>query len=387
MKRAIKSRFKCNRFNLNLLFACNRISALVWNKILDLQKTDRLSKNDLQKALKGLYPINSQSVQAVTDKYFAACLATKSAKENGLANKYPWRRKWNYPTTWKEDSFLLDRLTGKLKLSLGIFAGKRQTPIEVKLPKSTLASIGSKKIQQITLMWDGWLKLAIVIEDGKNPACAIQNNVFCGIDLGEIHSIVAFETNGNVIIVTGRGLRAIKQYQLKKLGEFESKLSKCKKNSRRYKKLKRAKRRMLEKTNSRILDFNHKITRAFVNWAIENKIAKVYVGNPEGVQRKKRRKIVSQKLSRWNFGKHMEYLSYKLSAVGIKLEKISEEYSTQTCPACGRRHKCSSRNYRCDCGYSAHRDIHGARNIMSLGTCGRICITTPIKERKYLRTA
>ena len=385
MKRTIKSYFNCSRDDLNRLFACNRISALVWNKILELQREKLRSKGDLQKALKGLYPISSQSVQAVTDKYCAACLATKSAKDNGLANKYPWRRKINFPTTWKADGF---KLSGnRLRLSLGTFAGHRQKPIEVKLPKSILASVGNNKIQQITLIWDGWLKLAIIIEDGKEVAPAVQSDVTCGIDLGEIHSITAFEKSGNAIIITGRLLRSVKQYQLKKLAEFSKKLSKCKTNSRRYKKLRRAKRRMLEKTNAQIRDLNHKITRSFVTWAIENNVSKVYVGNPEGVQRKKCRKIVSQKLSRWNFGKHLEYLGYKLAAVGIELEKISEAYSTQTCPRCGRRNKCKSRNYRCSCGYVAHRDIHGARNILSLGTQGRICITTPIKETKYLRTA
>lgn len=215
----------------------------------------------------------------------------------------------------------------------------------------------------------------------------VQSDKFCGIDLGEIHSIATFESGGKALIVTGRKLRSVKQYQLKKLAEFDSKLSKSKKYSRQNKKLRRAKRRMLEKTNAQIRDLNHKITRCFVNWAVENKIAKVYVGNPEGVQRRKRHKIVSQKLSRWNFGKHLEYLTYKLLTVGIELEKISEAYSTQTCPKCGRRHKCKSRNYQCSCGYVAHRDIHGARNILSLGLNGRICITTPTKETKYLRTA
>lgn len=385
MKRTIKSRVKCNREDLNRLFACNRISALVWNKILELQREKLRSKGDLQKELKGLYPINSQSVQAVTDKYCAACLATKSARDNGLKRKYPWRRKRNFPTTWKADGFKLKG--NRLKLSLGTFAGKRQKPIEVKLPNSTLKTLEGVKLQQISLIWDGRLKLAIVIDDGKESAPAVQSDVSCAIDLGEIHSITSFSSEGNAIIITGRLLRSVKQYQLKKLAEIDRKLSKCKTNSRRYKKLRRAKRRMLQKSNAQIRDLNHKITRAFVMWAIENKIAKVFVGNPEGVQRKKRRRIVSQKLSRWNFGKHLEYLNYKLEAVGIVLEKISEAYSTQTCPQCGRRHKCSSRNYRCSCGYSAHRDIHGARNILSLGLNGRICITTPIKEKKYLRTA
>ena len=329
MKRTVKSRFKCSQEDLNRLFACNRISALVWNKILALQREKLRSKNDLQKALKGLYPINSQSVQAVTDKYCAACLATKSAKDNGLTKKYPWRRKINFPTTWKADGFKLT--DSRLKLSLGTFAGKRQKPIEIKLPKSTLGAMKYGKIQQISLIWDGWLKLAIVIDDGRKNSPTFQSGVSCGIDLGEIHSIAGFSSNGNAIIVTGRLLRSVKQYQLKKFAEFGRKLSKCKTNSRRYKKLRRAKRRMLQKTNARILDLNHKITCAFVTWAVENKIAKVFVGNPEGVQRKKRRRIVNQKLSRWNFGKHLEYLTYKLASVGISPEKISEAYSTQTC--------------------------------------------------------
>ena len=377
-----------------MLFACNKISAMIWNKILDLQHEYRknnngkwISKAELQKKLKGIYPLNSQSVQAVTDKYCDARLATKNARDKGLENKYPYRHKSNYPTTWKKDSFKLDVKTGKLKLSLGIFEHKIQKPLEIKLPKSTLLAIGKSKIQQISLIWDGWLKVAIVIEDGKEETEKIQSNVICGIDLGEIHSIAAFESGGNAVMITGRYLRSIKQYQAKKLAEFDRKIAKCKNNSLRYKKLRRAKRRMLQKTNAQIQDCNHKITRTFVKWAFENKIAKVYVGNPEGVQRKKKGKKVNQKLSRWNFGIHIKYLEYKLAEAGIKLEKINEAYSTQTCPKCGRRHKCNSRNYKCSCGYAAHRDIHGARNILSLGLNKKICITTEIKEKKYLRTA
>lgn len=386
MKRAIKSHFKCSAYDLDRLFACNRISAFVWNDVLNLQSKHVHSRNELQKKLRGLYPISSQSVQAVTDKYYAACLATKAAKKSGLEKRYPWRRKKNFPTTWKADGF---RLCGKkLILSLGIFAGKKQTPIEVKLPTSTLAIIGHAKLQQITLIWDGWLKLLIVIEDGKEVAPAVQSNIFCGVDLGEVHSIAAFESDGNALIVTGRLLRSIWRYRIKKIAELSRKLSKCKKDSRRYKKLRRAKRRLIEKTNAQIRDLNHKITRAFVRWAIENKISKVCVGNPDGMRRKKRRRALDKKLlSMWNFRRHLEYLSYKLEAVGIALEKIGEEYSTQTCPVCGRRRKCVGRNYRCGCGYEAHRDLHAARNILSLGLNGRFCITTPIKKTLYLRPA
>ena len=45
MKRTLKTDFKCSRENLDKLFACNRISAMVYNKVLDLQKEYRKNHN------------------------------------------------------------------------------------------------------------------------------------------------------------------------------------------------------------------------------------------------------------------------------------------------------------------------------------------------------
>ena len=100
MKRTIKTDFKCSRENLDKLFACNRISAMVYNKVLELQKEYRkahdgewISDRELFEATKGIYAINSQSVQAVVQKYLAARAATKLARDKGLKSQYPWRHK------------------------------------------------------------------------------------------------------------------------------------------------------------------------------------------------------------------------------------------------------------------------------------------------------
>ncbi|WP_203364640.1 zinc ribbon domain-containing protein [Bacillus sp. REN10] len=74
---------------------------------------------------------------------------------------------------------------------------------------------------------------------------------------------------------------------------------------------------------------------------------------------------MNQKLSNWSFGKLTKQLAYKLEAVGVSLSNENEAYTTQACPACGKRNKVHSRNYRCSCGYERHRDIHGAGNILS----------------------
>jgi putative transposase len=111
------------------------------------------------------------------------------------------------------------------------------------------------------------------------------------------------------------------------------------------------------------------------------------MGNPEGVQRntkKKRRKDVNQKLSNWSFGKLYSLLEYKLKAKGITIEKVNESYTSQTCPVCGNRKKSNNRNYRCKCGYQEHRDIHGARNILTKTLHGKMTYF-PIDHPTYLR--
>ena len=63
---------------------------------------------------------------------------------------------------------------------------------------------------------------------------------------------------------------------------------------------------------------------------------------------------------RWN--------EYKLRRYGIQLVKISEAYTSQTCPHCGHLNKVAGRTYRCRaCGYYAHRDGVGAVNILNKG--------------------
>ncbi len=122
------------------------------------------------------------------------------------------------------------------------------------------------------------------------------------------------------------------------------------------------------------------------------------MGDVEGVERntsarkkdnpkkKRRNRKTSQKLSQWPFGILLSYLGYKLAEVGIELIEVSEEYTSQTCPVCNRRKKVSGRVYRCHCGYSQHRDIHGALNILAKYKYGKICNTgIEVGRVKYLR--
>lgn len=69
MLRAVKTTFKATKKNINKLFEANKVSAQVWNDILQLSKDYAIqnngkwiSKSELQKLLKGKYPLHSQSI-------------------------------------------------------------------------------------------------------------------------------------------------------------------------------------------------------------------------------------------------------------------------------------------------------------------------------------
>lgn len=392
MLRAKKVYFCASPSEMDRLFACNRESALVWNQCLQLSRQYYLdngkwiTKSELQKATKGRFHLHSQSIQAVCHKYLFARDSAHQAIQKGIKTaRYPYKNKRHYNTKWAKDGFKI-HANGKIELSMGIHDGKREKPITVytkNLPKGI--------IKEIELCYDNGLYLSIAFEDGKENQ-PYKKKLSAGVDPGEIHTIAAFAESGEALILTGRKVRSIHRLRNKKLAEIQRLQCKCKKGSRQWKKYQKAKRYVLSKSEKQLQDALHKTTKQFVDWCVEQSVSDVYIGNPEGVQRKTRKKKKAtrkqaQRLSNWSFGKVKKYLQYKLAMRGIQLHEVDESYTSQTCPVCKRRQKVSSRIYRCSCGYQEHRDTHGARNILSKSLYGEIQHLDVPTKQTYLRIA
>ena len=196
----------------------------------------------------------------------------------------------------------------------------------------------------------------------------IKTNNVAAIDLGEIHSISSIDNNGNAIIITGRKIRSLKRFQNKERWKLSSKRTHTTKGSKQYKKYTYAIYKLSQKTVFVILDCVHKISKLYLDYCIENGISKVYYGDLDSCTRNTKgrvNKLVGQKLNDWCYGLLTLQLENKLSRYGIELVKVSEAYSSQTCPHCGHRHKPTNRNYECQCGYTQHRDLVGAMNILN----------------------
>ena len=161
---------------------------------------------------------------------------------------------------------------------------------------------------------------------------------------------------------------SIKRFQDKEQAKLRSKRDKLTKGSRQYRKYSRAIYKLSIKTDRQILDCVHKISKLYLDYCIQNGISKVYYGDLDSCTRGTSDKInnfVGQKLNDWCYGLLTLQLENKLSRYGIEMIKVSEAYSSQTCPHCGHRHKPTNRNYICQCGYAQHRDIVGAMNILN----------------------
>jgi putative transposase len=392
MIRAKKIQFAASSSEIDRLFACNRESALVWNRCLQLSKRHYLdhgkwiSKSELQKATKRQFHLHSQSTQAVCHKYLFARDSAQRAIQKGIKSAcYPYRNKTHYNTKWAKDGFKI-YVNGKIELMMGIHNGKREKPITV-----YTKNLPEGRIKEIELGYQNGLYLSIAFEDGKQNE-TYEKKQSAGVDPGEIHTLSAFAEGGEAVIITGRKVRSIHRLRHKKIAEIQRLQSKCKKRSRQWKKYQKAKRYVLSKSEKQLQDALHKTTKQFVDWCIKQLVSDVYMGNPEGVQRNTRKKKKAtrkqaQRLSNWSFGKVKKYLQYKLAMRGIQLQEVDESYTSQTCPVCKKRKKVSSRNYRCSCGYQEHRDVHGARNILAKSLYGEIEHLDVSTKRTYLRIA
>ena len=196
-----------------------------------------------------------------------------------------------------------------------------------------------------------------------------------------------------VLAVAGRGLRSVKQGRAKAHAEIRRKLSRCKKGSRRYKQLKRAMYARTDRAERISRNALHHAANQFVEFCQEQNVGTVFTGDLANINQhkaKKRTRQVNQDLGAWEFGRLLSYLDYKLKRVGATaVVRLSEAYTSKTCPKCGHLNRVAGRTYRCrGCSCTAHRNAVGAINILNKGVnTGEIVPSTLLvpKQIKYSR--
>ncbi|WP_303720444.1 transposase [Malonomonas rubra] len=355
MIKARQVRLKLSPEQEDLLREYQLEAAKCWNEILVIardfyQQNDGkwISKNDLQKALKNQFKLHSQTVQALTDKFCANRKTTAELRRGGDKKaKYPYREKKFLTIPFKQMAIKRsEEQCVRLTLSKGIHL---DTKVNVE-----------GDINTAEILWSGCGYTLSYTADF--PLAEESGVVLAGGDIGEIHPIAVCAEDGEGLVVSGREIRSIKQLRNKALARLARMISRCKKGSRRFKKLVRARARLISKTDNQLRDLFHQATRKAINWCIEKSVVELIIGDPQGVEQKTKKKKrlnrkCRQKVSQMEYGRVKDYLTYKAKEAGIKSCFVNERGTSKECPECGLENHVSGRIYRCkECGFEAHRD-------------------------------
>ncbi len=335
-------------------------AAQVWNSCMETHKAARLShekwpeRNELQKATKGRFALHSQSVQMVVHAFLANVDTTRQLRQTHptMNMRYPYKTKRFYPVSWPAQA--VSREPRRVVLPMG--KGRTSLVLPLDLPE---------KSTSCTLVWNNGYELHVCVE--MPPAEAALGTVHATVDLGEIHLATVTTNTGKAIMVTGRGIRSLKRQRQQQLGKLARKQARCKKHSRRWKKLQRAKNKQSRRAWHRIRDLRHKATRAVIDFCVEQQVGSLFIGNPHGVRNKDNGRHHNQRMALWEYGKDIDYLTHKAKQAHISCFTGSERGTSSQCPRCGHRHKPKNRQWSCkQCRFKGHRDLVGSTNMHSL---------------------
>ena len=340
--------------------ASNKESARVWNFCKDkLQESIKNreewpTKDTLHNSISGTkqFQLHSQSVQQVC-RAFIDCLSTtkKLRREHPeLKFRYPHKDKLFYSTIWTSQA---------AKVKAGILSlpmGRDRNPLVFRVD-----------------LQDGGYPCRIVWNDGfelhvcqELPAATQvgSSDTVAAIDLGEIHQIACVASNGNALLISGRGIRTVKHLNNKMLGKIQRIKVNCKNGSKRFGRITRSRNRQSERNNRRVRNLRHNGTRKVVDFLVANQVGKLFVGNPDGVRKKDSGRHHNQRMCLWEYGKDIQYIKEKTGRVGIEFLKGSERGTSSTCPVCGFKRRQKGRRWVCtNCGFRGHRDLVGATNM------------------------
>lgn len=341
-------------------------SARLWNRLVKLHKFCRKrhwnwpTQGDLEKHFKGRFNLHSQSIQALIGKFIANIDSTRTKRKEGDKNaRYPWRDKKKFQISmWKASAIKRHGKCVVLSNGRGNKSLRFKIPTNLPLGKIVGAELGFRELR---------LTISNTIEKVKSAG---ENIV--AADMGVIHTAVMTDGVKSEAIV-GRGLRSLIQGRNRNLALISVALSKTIKGSRLNRKLRITKAKMLDKYHKRVHNFLHHAANKIIDFCVEREAGTLVVGDITEMSRNARKKKKgSKRTNQMNSGNPLgilyNYLEYKGKLRGVKLKKDNEAYTSQTCPACGHRHKPAGRIYKCknkECNFVGVRDNVGAINFLN----------------------
>ena len=168
-------------------------------------------------------------------------------------------------------------------------------------------------------------KIELVYEKEETDLKLSKSNIVC-VDLGLNNLITAVNNKGlKPFVVKGKVVKSINQYYNKQLAHYRS-VERLKGN---FSDTKRIQKLHLTR-NNKIRDIFHKLSRALVEYSIENDIGTIIIGYNEGwKQNVNLGKKTNQKFVQVPFSTLVQKIKYKATLVGITTLLQEESYTSK----------------------------------------------------------
>jgi transposase len=289
--------------------------------------------------------------------------------------RFPRRRRALLPSRYYHGTFTL---TGR-RLQLPTAVGA--PPLKLRLSREVPYPL--EAVRSVTLLADGGrlcvdVTAEVAVEDHDRVAGRVA-----GVDLGVIHPYAAAcPATGAAVVVSGRALRAESRLHLaESKARHRAAAARAPKpgqrGSRRWRKF-RARTRCLEaRHRRRLAQAQYEAAGIVVGWSLAQQVETLVVGDPRGVLDLDAGRRHNHRTRNWRVGQAIARLTDKATVAGLRVVLVDERGTSSTCPACTARvPKPKGRRFCCPtCGYAAHRDVVGARNIAARG--GGTTTSTP----------
>ena len=345
----------------DLIFEMAKESASLYNDAARLDyegKTKAEALKSLTIQEKTCMFLQSQSAQAAHQDFFRdkksffAALKEYKTHHNKFKNppKPPKGTKFLRAVTFKKSAI---RLQGNFLI---LSTRRPNQPIRVRwsLPIPIWAIIGYNSVT-------GWSLNCVVRKDVSQMT--LNHSKVMAIDLGSKRIATTFDGT-NTTTYSGKKTMSLTRLRNKINSATKDRLDHLVKDSKKFKRVKRANRRTINRIQNQIKEVLHKVSRTIVNDAVSKGIGVIAVGDCSDIHDETNLGSNNQSVQQNPDQKLRRYIQYKFESVGGTVESVPEHYTSQTCPKCGERHKTSTRTYRCPgCGFSYDRDGVGGINI------------------------
>jgi putative transposase len=296
--------------------------------------------------------LHAHSSDAVVQSFFAALASWHARRKEDPEAKPPYRRKGFYRVQWKSTAIRIK--DGMLFLANAANA-RGTAPLVVPWRWGVPT--------QVEMGWDGRQYELRATYRGEPPQL-IEYGGVAGLDLGEVHLAVAHDGTSTTIL-NGGYVRSVRRYQNKLKAHRNAYIDRKKKGSGRRRRSIQEKKKRLKKVTRQLRDALHKLTTKLVSTLHAHGVQTVVIGDIRDIRKNTNHGHTgNQRLHQMPSGLVRHMLTYKAERLGMQVVLVSERYTTQTCPHCGKRYKPSGRVYRCRwCGFVFHRDGVGAINL------------------------